>query len=55
MSVTDMGGWGPIDYRVVVRDHRFDIEYEIASHCDYWDSIGALIDHRQCVALKAMA
>ena len=52
VSVTDIGGWGPIGYRVTVRDRRFDTEYEIASHCDYWDFIGALVDHRQCVALK---
>jgi hypothetical protein len=54
VTVTDIGGWGPIYYRVVVRDHRFDLEYEIASHCDYWDFIGALVDHRQCVSLAAL-
>ena len=35
VSVTDMGGWGPDRYWVVVHDHRFDADYEIASHCDY--------------------
>ncbi len=58
VRVTDMGGWGPLDFWLVVRDERFDISYEIASHCDYWDFIGALVDHRQCVALapvKAVA
>jgi len=54
VAVTDIGGWGPLDYRVVVRDHRFDTVYEIASHCDYWDFIGALVDHRQCVALAPL-
>jgi hypothetical protein len=54
VTVTDIGGWGPIDYRVAVRDNRFDLEYEIASHCDYWDFIGALVDHRQCVALPPL-
>ncbi|HWC14612.1 MAG TPA: hypothetical protein VG929_08450 [Actinomycetota bacterium] len=54
VTVTDIGGWGPMDYRVVVRDHRFDTEYEIASHCDYWDFVGALVDHRQCVALPPL-
>ncbi len=49
VSVTDIGGWGPINYRVVVRDHRFDIDYEIASHCDYWDLISALVDHKQYI------
>ena len=51
VTVTDVGGRGPLNYRVTVRDHRFEREYEIASHCDYWDFIGALVDHRQCVAL----
>ena len=54
VTVTDIGGWGPLDYRVTVRDHRFDTEYEIASHCDYWDFIGALVGHRQCVALAPL-
>jgi hypothetical protein len=35
----------------VVRDHRFDHDYEIASHCDYWDFIGALVDHKQCIGV----
>ena len=55
VSVTDIGGQGPIDFWLVVRDHRFERDYEIASHCDYWDFIGALVDHRQCVALKEVA
>ena len=55
VTVTDIGGWGPTGYRVAVRDHRFEREYEIASHCDYWDFVGALVDHRQCVALKEVA
>jgi hypothetical protein len=54
VSVTDIGGWGPLGHRVNVRDHRFNTEYEIASHCDYWDFIGALVDHRQCVALAPL-
>jgi hypothetical protein len=29
----------------------FELDYEIASHCDYWDFIGAVVDHRQYVAL----
>ncbi len=35
-----------IDFWVVVHDQRFDTEYEIASHCDYWDFIGALVGHK---------
>ncbi len=51
VSATDIGGRGPVGFWVVVRDHRFDLEYEIASHCDYWDFIGGLVDHRQCLSL----
>ncbi len=47
VTVTDVSGWGPLGYRVTVRDQRFDLDYEIASHCDYWDFIGALVDHKQ--------
>ncbi len=51
VSVTDIGG-SDQSYWVVVRDHRFDLDYEITSHCDYWDFIGALVDHRQCFSLS---
>ena len=54
VSDTDIGGWGPIGYRLVVHDHRLDLDYQIASQCDYWDFIGALVDHRQCVSLQAL-
>ncbi len=54
VSVRDIGG-SDRNYWVVVRDHRFELDYRISSHCDYWDFIGALVDHRQCVALKAVA
>lgn len=54
VSVTDMGGWGPDAFWLVVRDDRFGSSYEIASHCDYWDFIGALVDHRQCTALATL-
>ena len=49
VTVTDIGGWGPAGYRVTVRDHRFDTDYSIESHCDYWDFIGALVDHKQYI------
>ncbi len=39
----------PEGYWVVVRDHRFDLDYEISCHSDYWDFIGALVDHRQYI------
>ncbi len=54
VSVSDIGGQGPDGYWLVVRDHRFGLDYEIASHCDYWDFIGALVNHRQCVALAPL-
>lgn len=55
VSVTDVGGWGPDAFWVVVRDHRFGCDYEITSHCDYWDFIGALVEHRQCLSLAPLA
>ena len=50
VSVTDIGGSQESGYWVIVRDHRFQLDYEIASHCDYWDFIGALVDHKQTSA-----
>ena len=64
VSVSDMGGWGPIGFWVEVRDERFGLTYEIASHCDYWDYwdywdfIGALMNHIErfsLTPLKAVA
>ena len=37
VSVVDIGGGDPDGHWVVVRDHRFGLDYEIASHCDYWE------------------
>jgi hypothetical protein len=50
VSVADIGGWGPHGFWLVVHDHRFALDYQIASHCDYWDFIAALVDHKQYVA-----
>jgi hypothetical protein len=36
-----------------VHDYRFDLRYEIASHCDYWDFIAALVHHKQYLAPPA--
>ena len=36
---------GPNGYSVTVTDERFGIDYEIASHCDYWDFVAALVHH----------
>ena len=54
VSVTDIGGWEPIGFWLVVHDHRFDLSYEITSHCDYWDFIGAFVNHQQCVSLMPL-
>lgn len=51
-ELTDIGGYGPIGYWLVVDDHRFDLDYEIVSHCDYWDFVAALVDHKQCTSLR---
>jgi hypothetical protein len=47
VSITDIVGWHPTAFWLVVRDEHFDISNEFASHCDYWDFIGALVDHKQ--------
>ncbi|MDP8932142.1 MAG: hypothetical protein M3O70_27130 [Actinomycetota bacterium] len=54
VSVTEIASWGPEAFCVIVRDHRFDCEYKVASHCDYWDFIAALVDHRQCTSLTPL-
>jgi len=41
VSVTDIGGWGPIGYWLVVHDNRFNVDYQIASHCHYWEVLSA--------------
>ena len=47
VTVTDIGGWGPDGYWLVVRDHRFGLDYEVSCHCDYWDFIaGAGVNHK---------
>ena len=50
VTAVDIGGSEGTRHWLVVRDHRFGLDYEIASHADYWDFIGALVDHRQYVA-----
>jgi hypothetical protein len=54
VTVTDMGGDGPTAFWVVVHDQRLGLSYRIRSHCDYWDFVGALIDHRQCLSLRPL-
>jgi hypothetical protein len=52
-SVTDIGGSDASGHWVVVRDLRIGVEYEIASHADYWDLIGALVTHTRCWGVLA--
>jgi hypothetical protein len=40
-TVTEIGGWGPAGFWVVVQDHRFGLSFEIASHTD----IGTSSEH----------
>ncbi len=35
---------------IEVTDERFDCDFEIASHCDYWDFVAAVVNHKQYVA-----
>jgi hypothetical protein len=53
VSVSPFRDVDDIGFGLRVRDHRFGLDYEIASHHDYWDLIGALVDHRQYHALPA--
>ncbi|MDQ3913757.1 MAG: hypothetical protein M3285_01050 [Actinomycetota bacterium] len=32
-------------FEVVVTDHRFDVDYALASHCDYWDFVGSVVSN----------
>ncbi len=50
VSVADIGGSDDIGYWLIVHDQRFDLRYEISSHADYWDFVGALVDHTQYAA-----
>ena len=50
VSAVEIGGSDDRGHWLVVRDHRFELDYEISSHADYWDFIGALVDHKQYVA-----
>ena len=50
VSAVDIGGSRDHGHCLVVRDHRFELDYEIGSHADYWDFIGAVVDHKQYVA-----
>jgi hypothetical protein len=54
VTVTDIGGEGPVAFWLVVRDHRLDLSYTIRSHCDYWDFVGALVAHSQCRSLRPL-
>lgn len=55
VCVCDVGGSDELGFWVVVRDERFDVTYQITSHADYWDFVGAVVDHRQCLSLTPLA
>jgi hypothetical protein len=54
VSVTDIGGGDRIHNWLVVHDHRLGLSYRIASHCDYWDFLGALVHRKRCLSLRAL-
>lgn len=45
---------GPTRSWFVVRDDRFELDYKIAGHSDYWDFIGAL-SRPQAIARRRRA
>ena len=45
VTVKEIGGEEPTSHWLAVTDERFGIDYEIASHSDYWDFIAALVHH----------
>ena len=47
VSVSDIGGTDESGYWLTVRDERFGLSYEIASHSDYWDFLGYFGDGKQ--------
>jgi hypothetical protein len=47
LRVSHIGGTEESGYWLTVRDDRFGLEYEIASHADYWDFLGYFLNHMQ--------
>ena len=47
VSVTDIGGSEGDGYWLVLCDERFDLQYAIDSHADYWDFLGYFADGKQ--------
>ena len=45
VTVKEIGGEEPSGFWLAVTDERFGTTFEIGSHCDYWDFIGALVHH----------
>ena len=43
ISLVGINSEGPNGHSVIVHDERFDVDYEIASHCDYWGVVGAIV------------
>lgn len=47
VSAVDIGGSDGGGYWLVLRDERFDLQYAIDSHADYWDFLGYFADGKQ--------
>jgi hypothetical protein len=47
VSVSDIGGSHDSGCWLTVRDERFGLSYEIASHHDYWDFLGYFCSGKQ--------
>ena len=45
VTVKEIEGEEPSSYWLIVIDERFRTDYVIASHCDYWDFVAALVHH----------
>jgi hypothetical protein len=47
LSVTGMDGSDNPGYTLTICDERFNLEYEITSHFDYWDFLGHFLNHAE--------
>lgn len=47
LSVVGVGGDESTGYKVTLLDERFDLQYEIGSHFEYWDFLAYFLMHVQ--------
>ncbi len=52
VSAVEIGGNDDRGHWSSFRDHRFELDYEMGSHADYGDFIGALVDYKQFLGLR---